>query len=193
MAASPQNIPDGFVLDVHDLAAIILNTHALSEPLFAHAQLVEVGRGDSPLKTFPEHFLHSSWYETASGPDARKRVAYILRKDQTTVERTTIDTFASPAGVKTPTGSELTRRELEDAFWRCKTFNSGYLLAYVAQQVFDHLPPTTTLLARTPTKHEVRCKPSEVTVAEIDIHVKEPCLIVVTEPRPDLGPSKVDM
>ncbi|KAH9846056.1 hypothetical protein C2E23DRAFT_854788 [Lenzites betulinus] len=141
MAASPQNIPDGFVLDVHDLAAIILHTHALSEPLFAHAQLVEVGRGDSPLKTFPEHFLHSSWYETASGPDARKRVAYILRKDQTTVERTTIDTFASLAGVKAPTASELTRRELEDAFWRCKTFNSGYLLAYVAQQVFDNLPP----------------------------------------------------
>ena len=39
----------------------------------------------------------------------------------------------------------------------------------------------------------MRCKRRDVAVAEIDVRAKEACLIVVKEPRPDLGPSKVDM
>ncbi|KAI0651664.1 hypothetical protein C8Q79DRAFT_922352 [Trametes meyenii] len=186
--SSPTSIPDDFVLDVHDLATIILDTHARTDTLFPHAQLVEINRGDTPLATFPEHFLHPSWHDPA-----RKRVAYILDANPSAQELTTIDTFASPNGVKTPEEREPSRRELEDVFWRCKDFNNGYVLAYVAQRVFDSLPPTATLRVRTSTKHEVLCSPSRVTVAEIDIRAKEACLVVVKESRPDLGPSKVDM
>lgn len=185
------HIPDNFVVDIHDLAAIILDAHARTEPLFPHAQLVEINHGDAPLTTFPEHFFHSAWH--GSAVLARKRVAYVLQTDSSAQERTTIDTFAAAEGVKTAGGRELTRRGLEDVYWPCKDYNNGYLLAYVAQRVFDSLPPTAKLRACTSTKHEVLCRPSEVTVAEIDIRPKEACLILVKEPRPDLGPSKVDM
>ncbi|KAI0768473.1 hypothetical protein BD413DRAFT_126063 [Trametes elegans] len=57
------SIPDDFVLDVHDLAAIVLDVHAQTEPLFPHAQLLEVNRGASPFTTFPKHFPHPSWHD----------------------------------------------------------------------------------------------------------------------------------
>ncbi|KAI0361829.1 hypothetical protein OH77DRAFT_467050 [Trametes cingulata] len=192
MTSAAPSIPHDFIVDVHDLAAIILHEHALSESLFSDVQLLEVNRGDAPLATFPEDFLHPSWHDMRADY-TRKRVAYILSRDPSVPQRTTVDSFASPRGVKTSNGRELTRRELEDVFWRCKTYDSGYVLAYVAQRVLDSLPPTATLRARTSSTHEVLCKPSQVTVAEIDIRAKEACLILVKEPRPDLGPSKVDM
>ncbi|OSD06032.1 hypothetical protein PYCCODRAFT_1431850 [Trametes coccinea BRFM310] len=185
------NIPDDFVVDIHDLAAIILDAHAQTEPIFAHSQLREVYRGDGTLATFSEHFLDPLWHSLAFDP-TQKRVAYILEND-TTSERVTLDTFASPKGVKTPGGRELTRRELEVVYWRCKDYDNGYVLSHVAQQVFDRLPPTATLRARTSTKHEILCRPSDVAVGEIDIRPKEACLIVTIEPRPESGPSAVNM
>ncbi|KAI9057161.1 hypothetical protein FKP32DRAFT_1598640 [Trametes sanguinea] len=185
-------IPDDFVLDVHDLAAIILDAHARTEPIFAHSQLREVYRGDGNLATFCDHFLDPMWHSLPFH-SAQKRVAYILENDAKPTERVTFDTFASHQGVNTPGGRELTRRELEDVYWRCKDYDNGYVLSYVAQQVFDRLPPTATLRVRTSTKHEILCKPSEVTVGEIDIRPKEACLIVTIEPRPESGPSAVNM
>ncbi|KAJ8472436.1 hypothetical protein ONZ51_g8513 [Trametes cubensis] len=126
-------------------------------------------------------------------PGQRERVAYILETDSSAQERNTIDTFATLEGVKTPDGREPNRRELEDVYWRCKDFDSGYILAYAAQRIFDSLPPSTKLHARTSSKHELLCKPSDVAVAEIDLLTNEACLIVVKEPRPDLVPSKVNM
>lgn len=185
------SIPDGFVLDVHDIAAIILHEHARTETLFPNTQLMEINRGTTPFATLPSHVFAADWH--ISPTTDQKRIAYIVKKDSHAFERTTVDTFASSGGVETPNGHELTRRELEDAFWRCKTFDNGYVLAYTTQRVFDSLPATAKLRARTSTKHEVVCKPSDVTVAEIDIVAKEACLVVDYEPRPDLGESKVNM
>ncbi len=185
------SIPDDFVVNVHDLAAIILDAHAATETLLPKSQLVEINRGITSPTTLPSHVFAPEWHAPKVG--GQKRVAYILKTDSSASERITIDTFASPHGVKIPGGQELTRRELEDVFWRCKTFNNGYILAYVAQRVFDSLPPTAKLHARTSTKHEVVCKPSDVTVAEIDIVAKEACLILDYEPRPDLGPERVNL
>ena len=176
---------------MHDLAAIVLNVHARTEPLFPKAHLVEFNRGLTSPTTLPSHVFAPDWH--AAQFEGKRRVAYILKKDSSALERVNIDTFASSQGVKVPGGKELTRRELEDVFWRCKTLNSGYVLAYTAQRVFDSLPPTTKLRVRTSAKHEVVCKPSDVTVAEIDLVAKEACLILEHEPRPDLGPSKVDL
>ncbi|KAI8995298.1 hypothetical protein BD414DRAFT_562178 [Trametes punicea] len=172
---APKSLPDDFVLDVHDLAAI---AHARTEPRFPHAQLHEINRGDTPLTAFSDQFLDAAWHDIAFDKLYSSRGAHKYRH--------------FPDGVKTPGGHELTRRELEDVYWRCKDFDSGYVLAYVAQRVFDGLPPTAMLRARTSTKHEVLCKPSQVAVAEIDIRPKEACLIVTIKPRSDLGPSMVE-
>ena len=182
-------LPPDLILDIHDLAAIILDTHSRTESLFPHALLVEVNRGITSPATLPSHVFPPEWHNTAND---RKRLAYILKKDSHQTERVTIDTFAHPDGVKVPAGRELTRRDLEDVYWRCKTFNNGYVLAYVAQRVFDRLPPTAKLRARTSTKHEVVCKPSDVTVAEIVVVPKEACLMIEYEPRPDLGPNYIN-
>ncbi|KAI0724364.1 hypothetical protein C8T65DRAFT_723697 [Cerioporus squamosus] len=185
------SIPDDFILDVHDLAAIILDAHACTETLLPKAQLVEINRGVTSPTTLPSHVFAPEWH--AGKIRGQKRVAYMLKTDSSASERITIETFASPEGVKVPGGKELTRRELEDIFWRCKTFNSGYVLAYVAQRIFDSLPSTAKIRARTSAKHELVCKPSDVTVAEIDVVAKEACLILDYEPRPDLGPSNVNL
>ena len=140
------SIPEDFVLDVHNLASIILDTHARTEVLFSKVQLLEVNRGDKPLFSLPPSILPPQWYTALV--DGQQRVLFILKSDSHAAERTTVDTFASPEGVKTSDERELTRRDVEDIFWRCKTFNGGYLLAYVAQRVFDSLPPTATLRVR---------------------------------------------
>ncbi|EMD41687.1 hypothetical protein CERSUDRAFT_90259 [Gelatoporia subvermispora B] len=187
--ATPAFPPD-LVLDVHDLAAIILNCHFQLEPKFAKTKLLEINRGTSSLQTLPDHILAPQWDMPTPG---QRRVAYILRDESSAPDRVTIDTFAHPDGVKTPTSNALTRRELEDVFWRCKDFDSGYILAYAAQQVFNTLPPTAKLRARTSTGHTITCAPSAVAVAEIDILPREACLMVVYEPQPHLGPTKVRM
>ncbi|KAM5538213.1 hypothetical protein V8D89_008100 [Ganoderma adspersum] len=167
-------LPPDFILDIHDLAAIILDTHSRTESLFPHAQLVEVNRGITTPTTLASHVFRSpEWHNAAND---QKRLAYILKKDSHATERR----------------RELTRRDLEDVYWRCKTFNNGYVLAYVAQHVFDRLPPTAKLRARTSAKHEVVCKPSDVTVAEIVVVPKEACLMIMYEPRPDLGPNYIN-
>ena len=190
-------IPDDFILDVHDFAAILLATHARTESLFPSARLVEINCGDTPLLTLPTHILPPAWHAAAL---TQKRVAYILKTDpcppppaEQAPARVAFDTFASPAGVRTPSGAPPTRRALEDAFWRCKTYDAGYVLAYAAQRVFDRLPPTARLRARTSARHTVLCAPADVTVAEIDVAPHEACLILDHTPRPDLGPAHVDL
>lgn len=174
--ATPAFPPD-LVVDVHDLAAIILDCHAQLENKFAQTQLVELNRGTTPFQTVANDTLQPEWAWSLS--PSQRRVAYILQR-QNAVDpdtRVTIDAFAHPDGVKTPDGKALSRKELEDVFWRCKTFDSGYVLAYVAQQVFDALPPTTTLRARTSQGHTVTCKAADVTVAEVEIRPREACWI----------------
>lgn len=128
------------VVDVHDLAAIILNCHAQLEPKFARYQLVEVNRGTIPLQALPEGVLPPEWHMVRNS-----RVVYILKREPNAPAPVTIDNFTHPNGVKTPNGQPLSRKELENIFWRCKCYNSGHILTYVAQQVFDALPPTARL------------------------------------------------
>ncbi|GJE92449.1 zinc finger MYND domain-containing protein [Phanerochaete sordida] len=101
--------------------------------------------------------------------------------------RVTLDTFASPEGVRTPDDQPLSRKDLEDVYWRCKTFDSGYVLAYVAQQVFDALPPTATLSIRTSQGYDVTCAPKDTTVAEIAVLAREPCMHVVLDGEQNLS------
>ncbi|OCH96618.1 hypothetical protein OBBRIDRAFT_787186 [Obba rivulosa] len=175
--------PPDLVLDVHDLATIILDCHAQLETRFAKTKLLEINRGTSPLQTLSDAVLPPEWDALSPG---QRRVAYILQEEPYATTRVTIDTFAHPDGVKTSDNHTSTRRELEDVYWRCKDFDSGYVLAYVAQQVFDALPPTAKLRARTSAAHLITCAPSEVTVAEIKIQLHEACLMEVVAPQPHL-------
>jgi len=183
--------PADYVLDLHDLAALILDCHRQTDSRFEYAQLVEINRGDTPLITLPETILPPEWYEDVQ--PGQKRVAYILKCNPDAPERVSIDNFAAQDGVKVPGNRSLTRRELEDVYWRCKNFDNGYLLTYVAQSVIEALPATAKLRARTSTGLENICSPADVVVAEIQIQPKEACLMVPYEPKPELGPSRIGM
>ncbi|KAH9947979.1 hypothetical protein B0H21DRAFT_300308 [Amylocystis lapponica] len=182
---------DNFVVDLHDLSAIILSCHEKTEPTFANAQLVEVNNGTTPIITLPQNVLHPDYWTV---PDrGQKAVAYILRIAPDAPPRVAFEDFASPDGVQTPSSAPLNRRELENVYWRCKTYDSGYLLTYVAQTVLERLPRTATLQARTSRGHILHCSPEDVTIGEFEIRPIEACYMVVYKPLPHLGPTKVDM
>ncbi|CCM02217.1 uncharacterized protein FIBRA_04297 [Fibroporia radiculosa] len=188
MAASL--LPQNYVLDLHDFAAILLDCHARIGGRFANARLTEVAKAPIPLQTLPSHILPLHYHTVTRG---QSRITYILRTNPSDGERVTISTFADPSGVKTPNGNALTRRELENIFWRCKSYDNGYVLAYAAQRVFERLPSTARLRARTSSGYEIICALSDVVVAEIDIYPREACLMVVYEHCLHLGPTFINM
>ena len=173
--------PANLVVDVHDLAAIILDCHSQLESRFTSTQLVEVNRGTTPLQTIPPRLLGLEWNSVP------KRIAYILKEKDVAPPRVTLGAFAHSEGVKTPDGQPLARKDLEDIFWRCKCFDSGYVLTYVAQQVFDALPPTATLSIRTSQGYTTACAPSETTVAEVAVLPREACVHVVMDKEQHLS------
>lgn len=180
--------PDNLRVDVHDLATIILDCHARLETTFAGYQLLEVNRGVTPLQSLPEGVLPPEWHVVLGD-----RIAYILKKEPNAPSPITTETFAHPSGVKTPDGQPLTRKELEDVFWRCKCYNSGSVLVYIAQQVLRALPASTQLVARTSQGHTLTFPPHETAVAELLVEPRSACLHVQHAARPDLGPARVDM
>ncbi|KAI0724365.1 hypothetical protein C8T65DRAFT_734001 [Cerioporus squamosus] len=145
-------IPEHIELDLHDLCAIILDTHARIEPPFRCGQLLEVSKGNNPIQS--------------------------ILPDRDVREITTIDDYAWPGGVITPDGRTLTRRELEDAFWRCKTFDNGFFLADVFCRVLGRLPRTTTLRIKTSAGQQMTCAPSDVGIMEMLLSPHESCLMV---------------
>ena len=185
--------PADFELDLHDLAAIILDCHARLEDRFSKVQLTEVLADSANLQTLPPHVLPPEWLDAKGYSPNQKRLTYIFRQDSSRTEPVTIDNFAHPDGVKLSPGLDLNRRTLENAFWRCKTFNTGWLLAYVAQTVVRSLPRTARIRARTASGYEMTCSPLEVMAMEMEVLPHQACCMVVYEPRPDLGPTKVDM
>ncbi|KAI0963341.1 hypothetical protein AcW1_000444 [Taiwanofungus camphoratus] len=91
-----------------------------SDETFLHAQLLKVNRGTAPLQTLPQHILPPHWGPTI--PDQR-RVAYVLQSNSSAPLLT--PSRPPPQGVKTPDGRALTRRELEDVFYHCKTLTAA--------------------------------------------------------------------
>ncbi|KAH9937506.1 uncharacterized protein B0H18DRAFT_1113331 [Fomitopsis serialis] len=187
---SSLDFPADFVLDLHDLAAIILDCHARIEERFADAQLVETLADSNNLQTFDPRTLPPEW--SAATEQSQKRLAYILRREDSKSGRVTLDNLAHPDGVKLQPGVELTRRALENAFWRCKTFDSGYVLAYAAQSVFESLPPTARLRARTSSGYELMCSPTDFSVMEAQVLPHQACYMVVYKQLPSRGASLVE-
>lgn len=84
----------------------------------------------------------------------------------------------------TPGGHKATRKEVEDAYWRCKVHSGGYGLAYAAQEAIAALPPTATLLIRTAYGHEMSFSPSDVSVAMTYVDPREATQIVFYDEGP---------
>ncbi|TFY59511.1 hypothetical protein EVJ58_g5724 [Rhodofomes roseus] len=186
---SSPDFPADFVLDLHDLAAIILDCHARSEERFAKSQLVEVIADSDDIQTLPGRIAFlPEW--SAAERQGQKRLAYVLRRDSKQKLRVTFENFAHRDGVKLQQGVELTRRALESAYWRCKTYDSGFMLAYVAQRVFESLPPTARLRARTSSGYELICSPTDVMVMEMQVLPHQACYIVTYEEV--LGPQMIE-
>ncbi len=167
-------IPDNFELDVHDLCAIILATHAHIDPPFPYGLLLEVNKGNKPIHSIPPDDVPSDWRAFHDQP----RVAYTLHPNCEAAGITTIDDYAWPGGVITPDEQTLTRRELEDAFWRCKTFKNGFILAEVACRVLDRLPRTTILRAKTSSGQQVTCATRDIKIMNMLLSPHESCLMV---------------
>ncbi|KAI0757190.1 hypothetical protein C8Q80DRAFT_1116415 [Daedaleopsis nitida] len=169
---------DNFTLDAHDLAAIVLDTHARIDPPFRTSTLIEVNKGDAPIRVFPEGGNEVSVWRQSQG---MQRVAYIHDHDcGNSQDIVTIDNYVSRE-IVTPGGVPLSRCEAEDAFWRCKTFNNGYLLSDTVERVLASLPRTTKLRLRISRGHEVICAPHDVRILETVIAPHASCLLFEPE------------
>ncbi|KAL1952152.1 hypothetical protein VTO73DRAFT_1301 [Trametes versicolor] len=178
----PPPPPGGPCLDMHDLAAMILHAHATVDGTpFATSKIVEVNRNGAPFQTLTAQEAPHGWFDPG-GP--LRRVAYALYNAPQGVPaggKISVDTFPSPTGIFNPANADrtLTRRELEDVFWRCKDYDQGYQLAYVAQRVFDSLDGTGIhLRARTSTGYELIFSPAELSVGTATITPREACVIM---------------
>lgn len=169
--------PPNLVIDVHDLATIILDCHARTEERFRTLRLVEINHGTTPTITFADmNRLLPPWASCT-----KEKTCLVLRDDhRETKERLTLDTFARspPKGVRTPSGHQPTRKELEDAYWRCKVHLSGYGLAFAAQEIIAALPATTKLVVRTAKGLKAVFTPADVTVGETIIDPRRATQIV---------------
>ncbi|GJE92447.1 zinc finger MYND domain-containing protein [Phanerochaete sordida] len=191
--------PSDLVIDVHDLATIILDCHARSEVPLKTLQLVEINHGEASVATFENgDELLPDWAACN-----KEKTCLILRDcHRETNERLTLDTFARgpPKSVRTPNGCQPTRAELEDAYWRCKVHCHGYALTYAAGEVIAALPPTTKLRVRTAAGLEAFFAPADVSVAESVVNPREGTYIAYfdegagphfTAPKVSITPSQV--
>jgi len=190
--------PDNLEVDLHDIAALILDAHWRSDTRFRYCQLVEILGPNSQPQTFHPNVIPPEWYNHPSP----SKVGYILRYptpgyDSCPPNNFSIDEFLHPEGVTGPTegGSgeatrrNLSRKEIEDIYWRCKLYDNGYLITYVAQQVLRSLPSSTTINVRTSTGVHTSFKPSPETIMvnEFPIQPKKPCMILNYCSRPDVS------
>ncbi|KAI0757189.1 hypothetical protein C8Q80DRAFT_1116414 [Daedaleopsis nitida] len=168
-------IPDDFVLDIHDFAAIILDTHARIDPPFGTSKLVEVTTGTGRIRTYEDANLviPSEWQSAQDKP----RVAYIHDLDHASQDTTTVDTLASPGKLLTPGDRALSRRDIEDAFWRCKTLSNGSFLGDTAHRVLSSLPRTVQLRIRTSRGYEFTCTAHDVCVLLNKVSPHESCFV----------------
>lgn len=136
--------PDNLVLDLHDLAGILLHERALTEPRFKYAQLLEVRRGSELAESLPP--ATQEIWTNIPGPD---KVAYFLGSPANQLSNPiTPETFLSPAYKASASGA-LSAQELEMIYWRVKHHDSGYKMAHAMQLVLDSLPESTKVQIRT--------------------------------------------
>ena len=163
-------IPDDVVLDLHDLATILLRERQLSESRFRKARLRESSDGSQPFIAFPMNNQSFTWYSFQQG---YPKAGYVLYNDPEAP-----DDLVELADFKHPdyTGAlELTDKQLETIYWGAKHHDSGYLLAYVLQNVISALPESTKLRLRTSQGYEMMCRTAdfafnELTIAPNKIH-----------------------
>lgn len=184
------NFPENAQVDMHDIATMILDAHWRLDTRLSQSQLMEILHADTQPQTcqaIPEEwYLHSS----------PNKVGYILRYPTTSepnAKPLSVNEFIHPDGVVKPFAHGLTRKEIEDVYWRCKFYDNGYLLTYVAQQVLLLLPPSTTVHARTSTGFQISFKPraDTITVNEFPTTPKKPCMIFDYCMQPEVSPTAI--
>lgn len=183
--------PENKEVDMHDIASMILDVHWRSDTRLPRSQLMEILHADTQPQTCQA--LPEEWYLHPS----QNKVGYILRYPTTSapdVKPLSVNEFLHPDGVVKPFTRDLSRKEIEDIYWRCKFYDNGYLLTYVAQQVLLSLPPSTTVKARTSTGFEISFKPGAetITVNEFPTVPKKPCMIYDYCMRPEVSSSAIE-
>lgn len=187
------DLPENATIDLHDLAAIFMHERMLASPRFSKANLVEINDGSAAVQT-PGH-TQSAWTRL-SAQAHRKRIGYFLTSsaaaDASTV---TPETFISAQGLIKPPGfHDLSPKEVETAFWRCRNFDSGYHLVYAMQTLLDSLPESTNLRLRTKDpKYSITCSAKDFVITEVTTFAKEFTFISHITPAPELGPTKFGM
>ncbi|KAI0361828.1 hypothetical protein OH77DRAFT_467051 [Trametes cingulata] len=165
----------GPILDVHDLAVLILRAHAtVAGGPFADARLMEVSQNGEPFQRLPSRLVPPAWFDDK----ITRKVAYVLYDVPAANGNVTVDAFPVQPVVSGVEGETPTRKALEDIFWRCKNYKQNYLLAYVAQSIFERLPSNTLLHCRTATGYTLLCHPRDVRLGTATITPREACAIL---------------
>jgi hypothetical protein len=193
MAAFPENID----VDLHDVAALILDALWQSDTRLPTSKLVEILHAESDPRALPNrlgNLLHPEWFLNSSTQKVAYFVKYPTPGDEEASDSApvSIDAFLHPELEET--SRPTSRKEIEEIYWRCKLFNNGYLATYVAQQTLLALPASTNVHARTSTGFQISFKPgpATITVNELSTMPKKPCMILNYCMRSDISDTTVD-
>ncbi|EJC97889.1 uncharacterized protein FOMMEDRAFT_162230 [Fomitiporia mediterranea MF3/22] len=185
--AKDYSFPEKLVLDLHDLATIVLRERLFSQTQFRYSQLYEICNDSEKATCLPSD-AQATW---TSLPDPK--VGYFLREPSEVAED-------APATEpydflhENFKGKDIPdEQSLETIFWRVKHHDSGFVLAHALQLVLDALPESTKLRICTSQGHRIECKARSSAVAEMNILPKMTSYICNIRARPDLGPNKVDI
>lgn len=147
-------LPDDLVLDVHDLATILMCEKIQTERLFRNAQLLEIHHGSELAKCLPEEF-QTKWKSYAG----TQKLGYFLKTPtdhpSAPVEPSS-DTFLHP-DYKPEVYGTLSAHEREMIFWRIR-HHDNLILPHAMILVLESLPRSTKLRLRTAKALDVTCR-----------------------------------
>jgi hypothetical protein len=175
------------ILDLHDLAAILLHEWSLTEPNFLHSRLLEVTDGSKPKKALPSHVSLPLLDEQRR--NLRNLRAYFVKDEDK--KNTPISEFDFKDKDFT-SATPYSDTDIETMFWQIKHHDHGYALAHAMQIVLGTLPKTIKQLRiRTSQGYSVLAKPHEFAIAEIQVLPKQPFYICQLGKQPGLKASQV--
>lgn len=173
------------LLDLHDLATILLYEWSQYDPRFGHSRLIEVTDGSRPKVALPDH---TSLPALDDLPGHGHTKAFFLVNDD--------DPHAPPIDAQSfkhgefPSADPYSEYDIETAFWQVKHHDHGYALSHAMQAVLDNLPKNLKLRIRTSQGHSIIVAPSEFAIAEISVIPRQVMYICRIKKLPASGGRK---
>jgi hypothetical protein len=157
------------VLDLHDLAAILLHEWSLLEPSFRTSRLVEVAeKGSPPTGEYLAQFGSTPAFLRYIFNHPRSKAFYTM--DENIPNSPPVDRWSFKPDDWTDSKKSYSETDFETMFFQIKNHNNGYTLSHAMQMVIDNLSKGINLRIRTSQGHAFTLSnPSDFTIAEIDV------------------------